>query len=187
MRDASDHWGGHKFLAMAHDWQVFRWNLDKTLDASRPVLPPFAFRPADEDERDTVLKVVSSALLMERAWTGAAGDFSRDLERRCDAAFDRKPPSVVVVLHGTRVIGASVLDPTNEAEFHLVTGPCILHEYRSRGLGTALLHHSLTRLREDGLTRAGGLARVNSTAARFLYQKFGGVADPQPDASRLAA
>lgn len=172
---------------MAHDWLLFRWNLDKTLDDSRPVLPPFAFRPAEEDERDTVLKVVSSALLMERAWTGTDDEFSRDLEKRCAAAFDRKPPAAVVVLHGTRVIGASVLDPSGDAEFHLVTGPCILHEYRSRGLGTALLYHSLTRLRDDGLTRAAGLARVNSTAARFLYQKFGGAADPQPDAPRLAA
>ncbi len=174
---------------MAHDWQLFRWNLDPTLDASLPEPSSFVFRPAEETEREVVLKVISSALMMERAWTGSAGDFSRDLEKRCDEAFDHKPPACVVVLHGTRVIGASALNLAEDADFNLLTGPCILHEYRSRGLGSALLHHSLVRLREEGLRRASGLARVNSTAARFIYPKFGGAAEPlvASDDPRLAA
>ena len=84
----------------------------------------------------------------------------------------------MVVLHGSRVIGASVLDLAVDAEFHLLTGPCILHEYRSRGLGSALLHQSLVRLREEGLRRVTASARVNSVAARFIYPKFGGAAEP---------
>ena len=171
---------------MANDWQRFHWNLD-ALDASRPALPPFVFRAADANDLDAVLKVVSSALLMERAWTGSHTDFSRELDKRCEAAFAGESPACVVVQHGARVIGASVLDAAADAEYNLITGPCILHEYRSRGFGSALLQQSLERLREDGLHRAIALARVNSTAARFVYPKFGGAAEPIVETPRLAA
>jgi predicted GNAT family acetyltransferase len=172
---------------MANDWQRFHWNLEKTLDASRPVAPPFVFRKAEPADLDAVLKVVSSALLMERAWTGTGSDFSRDLDKRCEQAFAGESPACMVVQHGTRVIGASVLDLAEEAEFHLITGPCILHEYRSRGFGSALLQQSLERLCDEGLQRAAALARVNSTTARFVYPKFGGVAEPVAESTRLAA
>lgn len=176
---------------MANDWQRFHWDLDRTLDASRPVMPPFIFRSAKAEDLDAVLKVVSSALLMERAWTGSATDFGRDLEKRCEGAFEGDSPACVVVQHGTRIIGASVLQLDADAEFHLITGPCILHEYRSRGFGSALLQQSLERLREEGLPRATATARVNSTAARFVYPKFGGVAEepiPAPaETSQIAA
>ncbi len=174
---------------MANDWQRFRWDLDKTLDAARPAMPPFIFRSADAGDLDVVLKVVSSALLMERAWTGSATEFSHDLEKRCVAAFEGDKPACMVVQHGTRVIGASVLKLDEDAGFHLITGPCILHEYRSRGFGSALLQQSLERLRDEGLRRAVALARVNSTAARFVYPKFGGVVEPMAasETPRLAA
>ena len=144
----------------------------------RPELPPFVFRGAEKSESEIALKVISSSLMMERAWTGTATEFARGLEKRCEEAFDHEPPACVVVLHGSRVIGASVLDLAVDAEFHLLTGPCILHEYRSRGLGSALLHQSLVRLREEGLRRVTASARVNSVAARFIYPKFGGAAEP---------
>jgi GNAT superfamily N-acetyltransferase len=163
---------------MANDWQRFHWDLDKELDASRPELPPFVFRGAEASESEIALKVISSSLMMERAWTGTASEFARNLEKRCEEAFEHKPPACAVVLHGSRVIGASVLDPAVDAAFNLLTGPCILHEYRGRGLGSALLHQSLVRLREEGLRRVTAQARVNSAAARFLYPKFGGVAEP---------
>lgn len=168
---------------MANDWQRFHWDLDERLDGAHPALPPpFLFRQAEESEREIVLKVVSSALMMERAWTGAKTSFARDLKKRCEDALGLTPPACVVVQHGSRVIGASVLAFAEDAEFHLLTGPCILHEYRSRGLGSALLHKSLERLREEGLRRATATARVNSTAARYIYRKFGGA--PEPVASR---
>jgi GNAT superfamily N-acetyltransferase len=174
---------------MAHDWQRFCWNLGNDLDVSRPVLPPFVFREADAGDRDAVLKVVSSALLMERAWTGTGGDFSRNLDERCERAFAGERPACVVVQHGARVIGASVLDLDPAAEAHLVTGPCILHEYRSRGFGTALLQQSLERLHREGLQQVFALARVNSTAARYVYPKFGGTIVPadSADVPQMAA
>jgi GNAT superfamily N-acetyltransferase len=171
---------------MAHSWQRFHWNLDDLSGTSLPELPPFVFRLAETDEREVVLKVVSSALMMERAWTGAEAAFGRDFDKRCEAAFDHEPPACIVVQHGSRVIGASVLDLSDDATFHLLTGPCILHEYRSRGLGSALLGRSLERLREEGVRRAIAMARVNSAAARFVYPKFGSIAEPM-EVPKIAA
>jgi ribosomal protein S18 acetylase RimI-like enzyme len=51
-------------------------------------------------------------------------------------------------------------------------------EYRSRGLGTALLGEGLRRLQDAGLSRAATLARLNGPAARFLYPKFDGAMMP---------
>lgn len=172
---------------MANDWQRFHWDLDKGLSDSRPVQPPFIFREAEAGDLDAVLKTVSSALLMERAWTGSNTEFSANLDERCEKAFEGDEPACVVVQHGSRIIGASVLDLAVDADTHLITGPCVLHEYRSRGLGSALLQQSLERLYREGLRRATALARVNSTAARFVYPKFGGVAELPPAEPKLAA
>ena len=81
-------------------------------------------------------------------------------------------------MHGTRIIGASLLDPDPEAESNLVTGPCILNEYRSRGIGTALLYLSLRALRDAGLSEARALTKGNVPAAKFVYTKFESVNEP---------
>jgi len=163
---------------MSKEWLQFRWNLDGSFDPSRPILPPFVFRGAESDEIDVVMNVVSSALMMERAWHGSGTEIRTIFEQQTEEAFAAKPPACVVVQHGTRIIGASILCMDPNAETNLVSGPCILHEYRSRGLGSALLHQSLERLRLAGLTSATGIARVNSTVARYVYPKFGGVEEP---------
>jgi ribosomal protein S18 acetylase RimI-like enzyme len=166
---------------MANQWQRFHWNLESGQNIPHPVLPPFVFRRAESGELEPVMKVVSSAMLMERAAT----KFRRDLERRCAQVFEGEAPACVVVQHGTRLIGASVLDLSPDSDSHLITGPCVLHEYRSRGFGTALLQQSLERLREEGLRQVVAMARVNSTVARFVYPKFGGT--HEPETPRLAA
>jgi len=163
---------------MANDWQRFRWNLDNYLDESSLSMPPFIFRTAESNELAIVLRVVSSALLMERAWTFKDASFRRDLEKRCEQAFESKPPSCMVVQHGARVIGASVLNLDETADAQLTTGPCILHEYRCRGLGSALLGASLQFLHEQGLKQASALALANSVADRYVYRKFGSLREP---------
>ena len=122
--------------------------------------------------------MISSAFSMDPAW----GDITRALTENATAAigaaFDRQPPSCVVLLHGHRIIGASVLDPNPNAENHLLTGPCILHEYRNRGLGIGLLRNSLAFLAEHEVGTARGITRAQSTTARFIYSKFGSSSTP---------
>ncbi len=76
--------------------------------------------------------------------------------------------------------------PDPSAENHLSPGPCVLMEYRNRGLGTALLGESLRQLREAGLSRAAALTKSNAPVAKFLYPKFNGVLTPG-DTPLLAA
>ncbi len=89
----------------------------------------------------------------------------------------------MVVTHGSRIIGASVLTFQRKAESHLLTGPCILVEYRNRGLATALLGESLMVLREAGVRSASGLTQAGSPTAEFLYPKFRSVCEPYPRTS----
>ena len=65
-------------------------------------------------------------------------------------------------------------DPEPADGIHLVTGSCVLIEYRNRGIGGALLHATLEALRTRGLTEAVGLARPGTPSAKFFCSKFGG-------------
>ena len=100
------------------------------------------------------------------------------MDARLDEVFEHKPVPCLVVTHGTRIIGASPLDMNRDAECHLVSGPCILNEYRNRGIGTQLLYHSLVALREAGLTQARGITKSNLPVAKFVYSKFRSLAEP---------
>ena len=83
----------------------------------------------------------------------------------------------LVMPKGSRLIAASLLDPSPEASSHLVSGPAVLMEYRNRGIGSRLLHASLEALRGNGITVASGITRAKTMAARHVYPKFGGVAE----------
>jgi GNAT superfamily N-acetyltransferase len=90
------------------------------------------------------------------------------------AAFNSESASWLALQHGTRIVGGTLLMADPDAPAQLVPGPCILMEYRHRGLGTLLLCSALRHLRDGGVTRAFARTRESSPAARFLYPKFGG-------------
>jgi len=92
------------------------------------------------------------------------------------AAFNSESASWLSLQHGTRIVGGTLLMADPDAPAQLVPGPCILMEYRNRGLGTFLLSSALHHLRDAGMNRAFARTREGSLAARFLYPKFGGQA-----------
>lgn len=120
-------------------------------------------------------KVIRTAFSMDPAWGDISRLLNESMERFVEQAFakGRETPSCVVAQHGPRIIGVSVIDAHLDSPNHLPSGPMILHEYRNRGLGTALLAASLEFLRTNGVSKARGVTRANSTAARFIYTKFG--------------
>lgn len=156
-------------------WIRFQWKTTML-----PSLPKFdsrlTIRNAKTAEEDSVLKVLLLALAMNTDWHDTTGEVQELLEQAVKKSFgsDREP-SCLVVLHGSRIIAASLLDLNPEATNHLLSGPWVLSEYRNRGLGTALLWHSLERLANSGITSAFGMTRKNNIAAQFIYPKFGGV------------
>ena len=159
-------------------WLRFEWPLRQVPDDPIDTPAPFSLRRANPGEEAAVLKVLINAFSMDTGWSDIQKAFAAQIARNVTTVFELDPPSGVVLLHGARIIGASLLNPREDAESHLAPGPCILHEYRGRGLGTLLLRASLSALKEAGLPRAFGVARDKTAAARFVYPKFGGASTP---------
>lgn len=125
-----------------------------------------------------MIKVVRSSFSMDTGWADIHKQLLDKIIERVEASFDSGATPGVVLQHGQRIIGCSILNLSEEADNNLITGPCILHEYRSRGFGSALLGASLLALREAGLRRALGLTREKTVSGRYLYPKFGGTSEP---------
>ncbi|MGH8094283.1 MAG: GNAT family N-acetyltransferase [Chthoniobacterales bacterium] len=156
-------------------WVRFTWELDK-LPAATPALPEhyhFALvGPAQEKE---LRAVIARCFAHDTSWGDAIHEINAMLAGWLERAFDPEKSSVCIALcHGSRIIGATILDPEPTAADHLAPGPCVQMEYRNRGLGAALLGEGLRRLQEAGLTRVSAPAKRNGPVAKFLYPKFNG-------------
>ncbi|MEO6846936.1 MAG: GNAT family N-acetyltransferase [Chthoniobacterales bacterium] len=167
-------------------WLRFQWNLT-TSELAGEIPAPFQIRSATAEEETFVHQVVNSSFSIDGSWADAWKSLKLNIEQGITDCFEQKAGDCLVITHGTRIIGTSVLDPDPSAENNLLTGPCILHEYRSRGLGSLLLRESLKRLKEKGLEKAYGLTRERTMAARFVYRKFAGVSAPYESGPELAA
>lgn len=155
-------------------WLRFEWDLEK-IPAADPTIPaPFMLSRARPADAGAAEKVAVNSFGMDTGWSDIQKTFATTILRNVRAGFAKDPPDCMVVRHGSRIIGVSVLDTRGDAPNHLRTGPCVLQEYRGRGLGSALLRASLAGLREAGFARAYGVARAKTAASRFLYTKFGG-------------
>jgi len=166
-------------------WLCFEWQTHN-LPNFDSLAAPLLVRAAKKSEEEAVAKVLKSAFSADPAW----GDVNRAVATRLaastEAVFSAEETHCMVIVHGSRVIGASLLSVAADAPNHLLSGPSILHEYRNRGLASALLAASLDHLSQNDIKLARGITRANSLAARFVYLKFGGSAHPF-DGDPLAA
>ena len=158
-------------------WLCFEWKTGG-LPENEVSFEPFTIRLAEKSEQEGISKAIRSAFSMDSVWGDVSRALAEKISLNLDAAFSLPEPSCMVLAHGSRVIGASVLDASPDAESHLSSGPCILHEYRNRGLASGLLAASLGFLQKKEISVARGLTRSNSITARFVYPKFGGVPHP---------
>jgi len=158
-------------------WLRYQWDLEAPEARGGATLPPYVFRKAEGAEADVARNVITSAFSLDSGFEDTAGYFLNGFKKGCEEAFDQDAPSCVVVQHGARVVGVSVVKADPGLENHLITGPILFHEYRNRGIGSILLSHSLDLLRDLGLREARGITQDRSIAARFVYPKFGGRAE----------
>jgi predicted N-acetyltransferase YhbS len=135
-------------------------------------------RRATREEGEEVLQVILLSLSMDSGWNDSLHLVEEYAKAAVARIFNDEEPLCLVIPKGNRFIAASLLDPAAEALNHLVSGPSVLMEYRNRGIGTRLLHASLSELRERGLTSVSGVTRDKTVAARHVYPKFGSVAAP---------
>jgi hypothetical protein len=152
----------------------FRWNLtDPDIPLAR-VAKPFSLRTAGDQEIEDALRVIEASYDLDPEWSGCDKYVEQIVIPGAKRALEGEG-ECLFVLHGNRVIAASVYNPDpGEGDIHLVGGPCVLIEYRSRGIGGSLLGATLEALRGCGLTEAVGRTRPNSPSAKFLCRKFGG-------------
>jgi len=159
-------------------WKRFTWELNNLPSAAPDLNSHFKIRPFAKEEEKIVRSTISSAFRLDAGWSDALNFMKGRLEADLDEVFAQKEPSSCLVLtHGTRIIGASALIFDKDAPIHLTSGPTILVEYRNRGLGAALLYHSLQALKDEGLRLAHGVSKVTTPAAKFLYPKYNSVAE----------
>lgn len=168
------------------NWVQFKWDL-AGLPESLPELPEhYEISAATPDDEKELRRVVTSSFALDPEWNTTMQEVLQTVDGWLRDTLEKSIAGCLVLRHGTRVIGGSVLSLEPDAENHLAPGPCVLMEYRNRGFGMHLLGRSLASLRDNGLNRAVGVAKENSPVTKFLYTKFGGTASAH-NASPLAA
>lgn len=153
-------------------WKRFAWNLTNLPPLGHKLPDSLMVRGASRDEEKGVAHLVFTAFSLDTAWGDTLKIFRERLEMGVHAAFARENVPAIVVAHGPRIIAASVLSTEIDAENNLISGPCVLPEYSNRGIGSALLYHSLKQLADAGLTTAHAVTKETVTAAKFVYPKF---------------
>ncbi|MGI8431758.1 MAG: GNAT family N-acetyltransferase [Chthoniobacterales bacterium] len=159
-------------------WVRFTWNLE-LLPALGSVLPEhYHFAPAAAADENEVRTVITRSFAHDSSWGESVHQINGVVDGWLESAFHSEGGGgqCLTLRHGLRIIGAAIVAPDPLLEAHLLPGPCVLLEYRNRGLGGALLGESLRVLREAGITRASARARQNSPVAKFLYPKFNSTA-----------
>jgi GNAT superfamily N-acetyltransferase len=155
-------------------WVHFTWDLDKlpTLCAALPA--HYFLTTANQTDEKELRTVIGRSFVQDTAWGDAIHEVNAMLDGWLARAFEPEKSGICLALrHGLRMIGASILIPDAADGNHLTPGPCVLMEYRNRGLGTALLGESLRQLRDAGLS-CRRAHENNAPAAKFLYPKFNG-------------
>ena len=159
-------------------WLRFSWDLSKLPAEENPLEARYRIRVATKEEEPVVRNVIQSAFTLDMNWNDSPKNLRVSFDEQLNEAFQGKQSFCLVVTHGTRIIAASLVLASNEADSQLISGPCVLNEYRNRGFGTALLKASLNALREAGFTSAHAVSKANVPVARFVYTKFQSTSTP---------
>lgn len=168
-------------------WVRFTWDLTSFHQSVSQLPEHFQIGPATDADEVELRKVFSSSFVLDPFWNPAVHEVTRAIDVWLDQAFRSNLSTCLVLRHGHRIIGASMVSFDPEAQDHLAPGPSVMVEYRNRGFGSLLFERSLQLLHQAGLVRVRGLSRENAPVTKFLYSKFGGVCEPAELAPPIAA
>ncbi len=159
-------------------WVRYCWNAEMLGEPTPGKLPVnCVVRPAARRDLDAVQLVIENSFTLDTDWAEYYKRFRVSLAEQVEQAFEQSDSGCLVLAHGTRIIGASVFSLDPSADNHLISGPCILLEYRNRGLGSDTLWRTLQALRQSGLKKMYGVTR-RTVPPKFVYPKFGGISEP---------
>ena len=168
-------------------WVRFTWDLAALPEAEADLPEHYQISAATQDDEKELRRVVSSSFSLDPDWNSMMHQVTPTIDVWLANALESDNNVGLVLRHGVRIIGASVLSLDPTADNHLSPGPCILMEYRNRGFGTRMLERSLQTLRQSGLTQANGIAKENSPVTKFLYPKFAGTSSAYESTPLVAA
>jgi len=158
-------------------WLSFSWETGQLPPTAPGAILPL-IRPALREEGEEVLRVIMLSLAMDSSWNDSLALVEAYLKQSIQRLFNEEEPLCLVVPVGKRLIAASILEADETAQNQLICGPSVVMEYRNRGIGTQLLHASLSLLKSRGLASVRGMTRAHTVAARYVYPKFGGISEP---------
>jgi len=153
----------------------FTWDLRKVPTDLVPLPAKHEIKLQPNPDVEALWEGIQRSFLNEKSWIVGLEAHLDELRKKTFP--DGKPVAgmeVLVLTHGSRVIGVSALQPKAGDEPQLLSGIILDYEYQRRGLGVALLQASLRHLAEKGLDAASVITREGIPAARYLYPKFGG-------------
>jgi hypothetical protein len=156
-------------------WLLFSWNLLEEQRSPASVPDGLVLKLADKLDEREIQAVVSRSFSFDQQWSGSYGRIAEPLEQRIQQAFRYQPLPALALVHGSRIIAASCLSTDENAASHLLSGPCVLPEYRSRGLASILLAETLHQLQQARIPVARAFCLDGTTASKFVYPKFGSV------------
>src|SRR5207249_10299633 len=155
-------------------WVNFVWDLAETQLAAISAPRQYRLSLVKAGERGQLQEVIEKSFALDPDWNAALHMIDAQVKSSIAAAFNSESATWLALQHGARIVGGTLLMTDPDAPEQFVPGPCILMEYRNRGLGTLLLSSALRHLRDAGMTRTCARTRKGSPAARFLYPNFGG-------------
>jgi GNAT superfamily N-acetyltransferase len=166
-------------------WVSFVWDLSKVELPEAAAPRHYGIALAGTEDQEELQHVINKSLELDPSWNATLNELRSTVAASIARALAVESTRRLTLRHGSRIIGGTLLRLDGSAFEHVVPGPCILREYRNRGLGTLLLGAALRQLRDAGISRACAITREGSPVGRFLYPKFSG--NPSPIAPLLAA
>jgi ribosomal protein S18 acetylase RimI-like enzyme len=154
-------------------WLKFSWKLNNLpAEAPKHAVKSVELRQATPDDADALWVSLERAYATDLAWGLVLPERLKRLKDVIEG-IEEKNVQFWVLEHGKRIVAGSGLLVDAEAPVQFLSGICVMEEYRCRGVGAYLLHAGLKQLADSGLTEASVVTRSNTTAARYLYPKFG--------------
>ena len=132
-------------------WANFVWDLAETKLPAISAPRQFRLSLVKAAERRQLQEVIEKSFALDPSWNAALHMIDAQVKSSIAAAFNSESASWLALQHGARIFGAMLLMTDPGAPAQLVPGPCILMEYRNRGLGTLLLSSALHHLRDAGM------------------------------------
>ena len=157
---------------------VFRWDLSKFDYPVPKQSEDLRIKFASENEIASAAKVWYEGLTQEegspwtsylKKWTPAtAAKWFLDSKKRLGARM-------LVAEKEEKIVGINgIISERNSGKGRFFTGIVVSPSYRRHGIGSLILHKTLSDLKAEGLPRAEVETIHGIPAAKYLYPKYGG-------------